>query len=113
MAKKAGMKEVTRDNPAIIDVRFIDAIKAEIVKTEQFKLEQGQQKLEGLKTEAGVPTLDRQEEETFDAFFNDGDKATSEDAPESIEEIEALKDEKDITSKTIIAPGTPKAKGKK
>lgn len=127
VAKKAGMKEVTMVNPAVIDVRFIDSVKSAMIAAEQFKQEQ----TEDLKNritkavessqnfsigmpEPGLPTLDRQDE--VESAFDDENKATSEDFG-SVDDIEAAKEEKSAMSEQIKsdqAKGlTAKAKGKK
>jgi hypothetical protein len=118
VAKKAGMKNVTMDEPVVIDVRFIDQIKAEIVKAEQFKLEQGELRIQSgfpnnksINVEPGHPVMDRQEgvigtDEVESAF--DDDKSTSADVPDTVEEIEQLREareaEKTEAAKTKATP---------
>jgi hypothetical protein len=88
VAKKAGMKHVTMDEPEVIDMAFIDTVKAEIVKSEQFKMEQS----EAAKVKPGQPVLDRNTEEVDgESAFDDEIKGS--DNGLDVGEIEQLKDE--------------------
>lgn len=94
VAKKAKMFGISKDSPAEIDIAFIDKVKGKIIENEQFKQEQEESKVE----------------QEIASAFDDQPKATSNDAPDSVEEIEKLKDEMETTA-TMPKPGQPLAPG--
>lgn len=123
VARKAKMKGITKDSPAIIDIAFIDEVKLAITTIAQHEAENDElQKQQGHKvtiTKSNEVTGDGtgevlsewvEPDQQIENALGEEPAATSEDAPDSVEEIEQLKDAQEAEAKQEAKPKTSKKK---